>query len=76
MILKFQLMISKKIIDETNSKSEIVYVPYTEAYGDGFEDMERRVPNIDLIKKLVDWQPKRDLSRMIADISDEMQKTL
>ena len=39
--------LAKKIIDETGSKSEIVYVPYAEAYGDGFEDMERRVPNID-----------------------------
>ena len=68
--------LAKKIIDETGSKSEIVYVPYEEAYGNGFEDMERRVPNIDLIRDLVGWQPKRDLSTMIADISSEMQKTL
>jgi UDP-glucose 4-epimerase len=68
--------LAKKIIAETKSKSQIVYIPYAEAYGDGFEDMERRVPNIDLIKDLVGWQPKRDLSTMIADISSEMQKTL
>ena len=66
--------LAKKIIDETGSKSEITYVPYAEAYGDGFEDMERRVPNIDLINQLVGWKPKRDLSTMIADISSEMQK--
>ena len=42
---------AKKIIEETRSKSEILYVPYEEAYGDGFEDMERRVPNIDLINE-------------------------
>ncbi len=68
--------LAQRVIDETNSKSKIVYLPYIEAYGDGFEDMERRVPNIDLIKKLVGWEPKRDLSIMIADISTEMQKTL
>jgi UDP-glucose 4-epimerase len=68
--------LAQRVIDETNSKSKIVYVPYLEAYGEGFEDMERRVPNIDLIKKLVGWQPKRDLSTMIADIATEMQKTL
>ena len=68
--------LAKKIIDETGSQSEIVYVPYGEAYGEGFEDMERRVPNIDLIRDLVGWQPKCDLSTMITDISDEMQKTL
>jgi UDP-glucose 4-epimerase len=67
--------LAKKIINETESKSEIVYVPYAEAYGQGFEDMERRVPNIDLINELVGWQPKRDLSTMIADISTEMKKT-
>ena len=66
--------LAKKIIGETGSKSEIVYVPYTEAYGDGFEDMERRVPNINLINQLVGWKPQRDLSTMIADISSEMQK--
>ena len=66
--------LAKKIISETGSKSEIVYVPYEEAYGDGFEDMERRVPNIDLIKELVDWKPQRDLSTMITDISTEMMK--
>lgn len=66
--------LSKKIIDQTGSKSEIIYVPYAEAYGDGFEDMERRVPNIDLINQLVGWKPKRDLSTMIADISAAMKK--
>jgi UDP-glucose 4-epimerase len=66
--------LAKKIIDETGSKSEIVYVPYSEAYGDGFEDMERRVPNIDLINQLVGWKPQRDLSTMISDISEDMKK--
>ena len=65
--------LAKKIIAETDSKSEIVYVPYEEAYGVGFEDMERRVPNIDLIHQLVSWKPVRDLSTIIADISAEMQ---
>ena len=66
--------LAKRIIDKTGSKSEIVFVPYAEAYGDGFEDMERRVPNIDLINQLVGWKPQRDLSTMISDISDEMKK--
>jgi UDP-glucose 4-epimerase len=61
--------LAKKVIEQTNSKSKIVYVPYKEAYGDGFEDMERRVPNIELIKSLVGWEPKRDLSSMITDIA-------
>jgi UDP-glucose 4-epimerase len=62
--------LANKVIEQTNSKSEIIYVPYEEAYGDGFEDMERRVPNIQLIKSLVDWEPKRDRSSMITDIAN------
>ena len=61
--------LAKKVIEQTKSKSEIIYVPYEEAYGNGFEDMERRVPNIELIKFLVGWEPTRDLSSMIKDIA-------
>ena len=66
--------LAKKVIEQTNSKSEVVYVAYEEAYGDGFEDMERRVPNIELIKSLVGWEPTRDLSKMITDIADALKK--
>lgn len=61
-----------KIIQETNSASKIVKLSYKEAYGEGFEDMQRRVPNLDLIEKLVGWKPRRDLTTMINDISLEM----
>jgi len=66
--------LAQKIIAETDSRSEVVYIPYEEAYGNGFEDMERRVPNIELINQLVGWKPRRDLAAMIRDISTEMIK--
>jgi UDP-glucose 4-epimerase len=65
--------LAKTIITQTGSSSEVVHVSYEEAYGEGFEDMERRVPNIDLISKLVGWKPQRYLSDIINDISDEMK---
>ena len=65
--------LAEKIIEETGSKSEIKYIPYSEAYGDGFEDMERRVPNIDLIKSLTGWQPKRDLTQIIKDVAEDLR---
>ena len=68
--------LAQKIIEETGSNSKIIHMPYQEAYGDGFEDMARRVPNIDLIKDLVGWKPKRDLSTIIADISAELKKSI
>lgn len=64
--------LAKKVITETSSSSVVVYIPYEQAYGDGFEDMERRVPNIDLIKRLVGWKPQHNLSTMISDIAREM----
>ena len=66
--------LARKIIAEVSSKSNVVYLPYEEAYGGGFEDMERRIPNIELIKQLVGWKPQRDLTTMIRDISTEMKK--
>jgi UDP-glucose 4-epimerase len=65
--------LARKIILETGSQSDIIYVPYDEAYGKGFEDMERRVPNIDLINQLVGWKPQRDLTKIIEDISTDMR---
>jgi len=68
--------LAQKIVKRTGSKSEIIYIPYKEAYGDGFEDMERRVPNINLIYQLVGWKPKRNLKTIIDDISIEMESTI
>lgn len=66
--------LAKKVILQTQSKSEIVFTSYSEVYGKDFEDMERRVPNIQLIDQLVGWSPKRDLTTIIDDISTEMKK--
>ncbi len=65
--------LAQKVISELNSNSEITYLSYGEAYGVGFEDMERRVPNLQLINKLVGWKPSRDLSTIIRDIAAEMK---
>lgn len=65
--------LAKAIVKLTNSSSEIKYVPYAEAYGEGFEDMERRVPNIDLIYTLTGWKPKKDLEDIIRDVAADLQ---
>lgn len=65
--------LAKKVIKELGSQSKIEFIPYTEAYGHGFEDMERRVPNLNLIQELVGWKPVRDLRQIISDISEEMR---
>lgn len=66
--------LAKLIITKTKSNSPIVYQAYADAYGDGFEDMERRVPNIELIKSLTGWEPKRNLSTIIDDTSNALKQ--
>lgn len=50
------------------SASEIVVVPYHEAYGEGFEDMERRQPDIGKIRGLLGWEPEKSMDRIIDDV--------
>jgi len=52
----------------TNSRSEMVFVPYEEAYEEGFEDMPRRLPDISKIERLIDYRPTLDLPEMLAEI--------
>jgi UDP-glucose 4-epimerase len=68
--------LAKEIIKLTSSKSKIVHLPYQEAYGAGFEDMNRRVPDLSLIQNLVGWTPKRNLTSIIIDIAEEMKGTI
>ena len=64
--------LAEKVIALTNSKSQLQYIPYKEAYGAGFEDMQRRVPDLTKIKNLTGWQPKRDLTQIISDIAESI----
>ena len=61
--------LAKKVIELTNSKSEVVKVPYAEAYPEGFEDMQRRVPDITKINTLLGWSPQIGLNQIVKDIA-------
>ena len=61
--------LAKKVIEVTGSESKIELVPYEKAYGPGFEDMQRRVPDISKIKKMLGWDPKIGLEQIIKDIA-------
>ena len=69
------LELAEKIISFTNSKSPIEFIHYKMAYGLGFEEMQRRVPNIQLINELVEWGPKLDLTNIITDIVKEFRSS-
>ena len=65
--------LASEVIDLTNSKSTIEKVLYEEAYAPGFEDMQRRVPDISKIKRTVGWSPKLSLESIIADIATHLK---
>jgi UDP-glucose 4-epimerase len=53
--------LAERVIETTGSNSRLVYVPYEEAYAPGFEDMHRRVPDLEKIRKLIGYAPRYTL---------------
>ena len=60
--------LAERVIELTASSSRIVRIPYDEAYEKGFEDMQRRVPDLSRIDALLGWQPSRDLDEILTDV--------
>ena len=61
--------LAEKIIANTQSKSKITFTAYSDAYPAGFEDMQRRVPDITKAKTSLNWKPSRNLDQIINDVA-------
>jgi UDP-glucose 4-epimerase len=61
--------LAEQVLAVTGSKSEITYTAYSDAYPAGFEDIQRRVPDISKIKSVINWAPTNDLTQIIRDIA-------
>ncbi len=64
--------LARRVIEELGSRSAIVYQPYDVAYEEGFEDMQRRVPDVTRINKFTGWAPQRNLNTIIKDVAADM----
>jgi len=64
------LELAQLIINQTNSKSEITFTDYQDAYAVGYEDMARRVPDVSKIKEFIGWESTIDLKTIINDIAN------
>jgi UDP-glucose 4-epimerase len=62
------LELADRVREAADSKSEIVLVPYEEAYEEGFEDMRRRIPDTTKIGQLLGWQPSKTLNETLNDV--------
>lgn len=68
--------LANKIIEITQSRSEIRYIPYDKAYEEGFEDMQRRLPDTTKLNSLIGFKPTVDLSGIIKDVVSFYKATL
>jgi len=65
--------LAQAVIKQTASSSPITKIPYEEAYSAGFEDMQRRVPDISKAKAVVKWSPKLSLENIISDVANHLR---
>lgn len=68
--------LAKKVKTLSGSASEIVYIPYDQAYQKGFEDLTRRVPDISRAKKILKFEPKTSLDETLKQIIEHIKQTL
>lgn len=68
--------LARLVVQKLGSKSSIHHVPYDQAYGQGFEDMLRRVPCLEKIKNLTGWQPETSLDTCIDLVAGHIQQRI
>ncbi len=68
--------LAEKAIEMTGSSSGIEYISYEEAYGEGFEDMQRRVPSIEKAQKYIGFEPTRKLDDIINDVANQFREEI
>lgn len=70
------LDLARRVVERTGSSSEIVRIPYDEAYGEGFEEIGRRKPDLSLIKRITGWAPTFSIDDMIDDVIADRSRRL
>lgn len=63
--------LARRVKALTGSESPIELIPYAQAYGAGFDDMQRRVPDLTKIKQLIGYRPTRSLDEILKDVIEE-----
>lgn len=65
--------LAQRIIEVTESQSAITKIPYDIAYNPGFEDMQRRIPDITKINEVLGWRPLLSLEAIITDVARDLR---
>ncbi|HXF95223.1 MAG TPA: NAD-dependent epimerase/dehydratase family protein [Gemmatimonadales bacterium] len=70
------LRLAELVREVAESNSEIVLVPYSEAYAEGFEDMQRRVPDVRKLERTIGFRPRTPLREIVADVVADQRARL
>jgi UDP-glucose 4-epimerase len=68
--------LAELVIKKTGTTSQVCYTPYSEAYPPGFEDMQRRVPDLRRVSALIGYRPTRTLDDILADVIEDQRARL
>lgn len=68
--------LAQRVRQSCDSRSDIVHIPYAEAYEQGFEDMQRRVPDISKIRAAIGWEPRIELDQILNDVARSFRPDL
>jgi UDP-glucose 4-epimerase len=68
--------LAEMVRDEADSSSPIQLVPYAEAYAEGFEDMQRRIPDLTRLMRTIDFRPRTPLAEIIRDVVADQRARL
>ena len=66
--------LAERVIARTESTSKLVSIPFDQAYGAGFEDMQRRVPDISKVQAKIGWSPEHNLDSIIDSVAAHLKK--
>jgi UDP-glucose 4-epimerase len=68
--------LAEMVRDAADSQSPIEHIPYAEAYAEGFEDMQRRIPDLTKLEQTIDFRPRTPLATIIRDVVDDQRARL
>ena len=69
------LELAQRIVEATDSSSEVVFLPYEEVYGHGIEEMFQRMPSIEKIQAAIDWRPTISLDEILREVIEHAERS-
>jgi len=67
--------LARKVVAQCESKSQIQFISYEQAYGQRFDDMMRRVPQLDKVRAAIQFKPRFNLQQIIQSVKQSLKES-